>query len=93
MNVPRRIVTGDVRTHIRIPGSNFMITIHRGDDVVYAAVNASSGASGNVLVRWKVPCIGKYRVTLWRQRDRVTTTTEFHHVVKTKITSFEFTVV
>jgi hypothetical protein len=71
----RSVATGDVRTHIRVPGGVFAVTIQSDTgDLVYAAVNAGPmDVYGTVCVRWKPPAPGTYVATLWKQSEKLGT--------------------
>ena len=96
---PRHLAVGDIRTHIRLPGGVFAVSIYDEQGaVVYAAVNAGPmEANGHVAVRWKVPKEGTtYHAVLWKQRDRIHTkmfgALEFETCLKsaTKVTELWF---
>ena len=97
--LPRHNAVGDIRTHIRVPGGVFAVSINdEQGDIVYAAVNAGPmEANGKIVVRWKVPKGGSYRAVLWKQKDRVTSklfgVDDFTAHIKatcTKVTEFMF---
>jgi hypothetical protein len=95
----RSVATGDVRTHIRVPGGVFAVTIQSSDtgDLMYAAVNAGPmDVYGTVCVRWKPPAPGTYVATLWKQSEKLgTKPVDVHDFVTTtctKVTHFLFVV-
>lgn len=92
----RAHIIGDVRTHIRVPGGVFAVTIHSGGQMVYAAVNAGPmEVNGLVCVRWKPPQAGTCVATLWKQRDKLgskpVSVASFLDTC-TKVTQFSFVV-
>lgn len=98
----RDVSIGDIRTHIRVPGGVFAVTIRseglaRSGDTVYAAVNAGPmEVNGMVCVRWKPPKPGTYVATLWKQREKVhTKPADIDAFVKTctKVAPFLFDIV
>jgi hypothetical protein len=100
LNISRCLAVGDIRTHIRVPGGVFAVSIFSEDGkIVYGAVNAGPmEANGQIAVRWKVPEGGRYRAVLWKQHEKAVTkvfgSSEFEIFIDkkcTKVTEFGFT--
>lgn len=101
--VPREKLIGDIRTHIRVPGGLFSVSIQDPSGaIVYGAVNAAPHqVNGQACVRWKPPAVeGEYRAILWNQKNRSTQRffgaeafSTFLSKTCTKVAQFSFIVV
>lgn len=102
ISIPREKSLGDIRTHIRLPGGSYAVSISADDGTLcYASVNAAPmEVNGQVSVRWKpLPTGSGYKATLWKQTERVMTkirgSEAFNTFITTKctkVTDFSFTV-